>query len=180
MHPSSPPPRNVDSTLARILRFVIKGYCYSPSRFLSSSRGKRNFRWLEKEIPRFFSLFFSLTDCSFHSITIKLPYRETFPELKNVSRFQRAERERDSFPRLNDRSWTQKIGIITNRVFPFFFPPSLAFVARLWCIMQVASIACCGELEKKKKEKLLALDALKFGWFYVCVRKFLRIDRECR
>lgn len=95
MHPSSPPPRNVDSTLARILRFVIKGYCYSPSRFLSSSRGKRNFRWLEKEIPRFFSLFFSLTDCSFHSITIKLPYRETFPELKK--RFSFPERERERF-----------------------------------------------------------------------------------
>lgn len=90
-----PPRRNVDSTLARILRFVIKGYCYSPSRFLSSSRGKRNFRWLEKEIPRFFSLFFSLTDCSFHSITIKLPYRETFPELKK--RFSFPERERERF-----------------------------------------------------------------------------------
>lgn len=122
MHPSSPPPRNVDSTLARILRFVIKGYCYSPSRFLSSSRGKRNFRWLEKEIPRFFSLFFSLTDCSFHSITIKLPYRETFPELKK--RFSFPERERERFvsqikwPIVDTKDWNNYESSISLLLLP--------------------------------------------------------------
>lgn len=121
--------------------FVIKGYC-SPSRFLSSS-GKNEFSlrigWEVADTSFLLSPTPSslLVNWLFLPCDHETPVSGNISRIKNVSRFPESrKRDRDSFPGLNDRSWTRKIGIITSRAFLLLlsppFPPSFERRSHSW------------------------------------------------